>query len=414
MAVIETTRNDLAPVYQAKPDMRFATTFLSIKYRDYAVNGESLVDKATGELFIKRPEDGRVVSFFQNKKYMHDLMLELRIMLNNNAEFRYPEEDKINAGYLTTDYDVMSIFDNQDINILEQDFTIPNTEGVSYSHMEFPISGDTNGFFIRLTTRDSDKAIVEWLTSQYNSLFRDYKGADPVYRAEAEKFGTVPKWEDSNATITYDVLITFNGETEVYTFEDTVRINEESCILIPTSEVSPENLSTADSVMIRIQSVRYDKIRFLMTHKLGLGDAFQIGFDKFVYPDNAIRIRYINICSFVDSYGDISLLGNEFIVALMDVPYVHRYMMKMSKLTTDNNFILSTTRPNKEIWTANGVWAERIREVFQNGKVVELDCETDIPQLEMYFAKDMGIEYVNISKIPNDKDIYGEEVDASL
>jgi len=59
--------NDLKPIYQAKPDMRFATTFISNKYRDFAVKGEVLMDKATGEIFTKRPEDGRVVSFFQNK-----------------------------------------------------------------------------------------------------------------------------------------------------------------------------------------------------------------------------------------------------------------------------------------------------------------------------------------------------------
>ena len=42
--------SDLHPTYVAQPDMRFATGFLSHEYRDYAVNGESMVDKSSGEL----------------------------------------------------------------------------------------------------------------------------------------------------------------------------------------------------------------------------------------------------------------------------------------------------------------------------------------------------------------------------
>ena len=69
--------------------MRFATSFLSLKFRDSAVKGESIMDKATGEIFTKRPADGRVVSFYQNKKYLHDIALRLRVLLSNNANFIY-------------------------------------------------------------------------------------------------------------------------------------------------------------------------------------------------------------------------------------------------------------------------------------------------------------------------------------
>ena len=79
--------SDLRPSYVAQPDMRFATTFISNDLRDYSVNGEAIMDKSSGELYIKRPHDGRVVSFFQNKKYMDELMFELRVLLNNNAHY---------------------------------------------------------------------------------------------------------------------------------------------------------------------------------------------------------------------------------------------------------------------------------------------------------------------------------------
>ena len=64
------------PTYVSKPDIRFATTFLSHEYRDYSVDGETMMDKMTGEIFIKRPIDGRVLSYEQNKKYVTNLILK--------------------------------------------------------------------------------------------------------------------------------------------------------------------------------------------------------------------------------------------------------------------------------------------------------------------------------------------------
>ena len=70
------------PTIITKPNQRYAATFLSTKYRKYAANGEVLKDNTSGEIYLKRKDDGKVVSFFQNKKYMHDLTLELRVLLS--------------------------------------------------------------------------------------------------------------------------------------------------------------------------------------------------------------------------------------------------------------------------------------------------------------------------------------------
>ena len=145
---------DLRPTYVQKPDIRFATTFLSNKYRDFSVKGESLMDKETGEIFTRRPSDGRVVSFFQNKKYMHELMLELRVLLNNNVTFKYPEKTETNSYYLNTDYDLITINDDNPNNILKNNTTIPNTNDTNFHKLEFKVSTKSNGFFCRLTTRD--------------------------------------------------------------------------------------------------------------------------------------------------------------------------------------------------------------------------------------------------------------------
>lgn len=411
MSSVIDSKTDLRPIYEAKPDMRFATTFLSNKHRDYAVKGETIMDKVTGEIFTKRKEDGRVVSFFQNKKYLHDLMLELRILLNNNPRFVYPDEDNINAYYLSTDYDVMSINNEKDIDITKNNITINNNSANAVNHLKFKISTKSNGFFIRLTTRDSDSAIVEWTTNQYNALLKDYEGTNATLKTESTKFDNIEKWEDSNAVITYTVTYTVQGIERTDTCKDYIRINEESCVTFPSAQFSADILNKSQYVNIEIKEITFDKLHFLLTNKNILPSEITDGYNKFIYPDKAIYVRYINIYSFVDKSTDVELLGNEFIVALVDVPYCYRYMMKMNKLMDDNSFILSPDRPMTDIWRVNGIWAERLRDVFRQGVETKYNTEVDLKQLEDLLAANDDTDYLFVSTNKSDtNDIYGEEV----
>jgi hypothetical protein len=383
--------------------MRFATTFLSNKYRDYAINGETIMDKATGEIFTKRPLDGRVVSFFQNKKYMSDLMLNLRVMLTNNQAFTYPIETDVNACYLSTDYDMMSIYNNTEASIITNDHIIPNGS-VSTTKLQFKLSKKTNGFFIRLTTRDTDKAIVEWLTNQYNAACKNYSGTNADFIAEKNKFIQNEKWEDSNAIVNYTLSITTGSSTTNYTYDSYVRINEDSAVIYPSS-ITTSMLNNASSISVKINSFKYDKFHFMWNHRSTFGSAFTTAIAKFSYDQN-VYVRYTNICSFVDNSTDITLLGNEFIVALMDVPYVRRHMMKMSKLQGESTFIVTPGRPTDDVWVTNGIWAEQVREVFKGGYTVNKECEVNLKKLEKYIADNDNTSYVNFNTSNVATDIY--------
>lgn len=404
------TKTSLRPVFEGKPDMRFATTFLSNKYRDYAVKGETIQDKVTGEIFTKRKEDGRVVSFFQNKKYLHDMMLELRVLLNNNDTFRYPDETEMDAFYVSTDYDMMTIFNEKDVDITLTDIDLSSIETpTSRQQIAFKISKKSNGFFCRITSRDSDKAIIEWVTNQYNSIIKNYTGTIDAFKTESRKF-TTEKWEDSNATLNYTINLTTEGNTQSFTFDTYIRVNEESCVTFPAT-FGPTLLEGAESVEIVINSVKFEKLRFMLDNKALLPSEFITGYDSFIYPDKAIYIRYTNICSFVDKSTDIELLGNEFIIALVDIPYLYRYMMKMSMLAEDSTIILSPTKPGNDLWKSNGIWAERVRDVFEGGVTVKLDSVTNLKQLEEFIAEGNDTDYVILTTDANDtENIYGEEV----
>ena len=164
-----TNESSVKPTVIIGADARFATTFLSTKYRDKAVAGEALMDKTTGELYIKRVSDGKIVSFYQNKKMIEDLVFELRLLLLNNPNFVYPSKDDTGF-YISTNYDLISINNETIFNLVTDDIVIPGTPD-DINKLTFKLSGKTNAFFCRCCTRDIDKSFIEYLTIQYNTIF---------------------------------------------------------------------------------------------------------------------------------------------------------------------------------------------------------------------------------------------------
>ena len=124
-----------------------------------------------------------------------------------------------------------------------------------------------------------------------------------------------------------------------------------------------------------------------MNHRDLFGSDFNDELNKFICPDNKIQMNNVNFITFVDSSKDIDLLGNENIIALLDIPYVRRYMSKMSKLKNSSEFIQSTYRPSDDDWSANTVWAERVRDVLENGVIVDRDSEISLSKLEEIISK---------------------------
>lgn len=158
-------------------NVRFGTTALSNEYRSYAAKGEFIMDKVSGELFIRRT-DGKVISYHQNHKFIHDQILELRVLLVNNEEFTYPNSD--NSFLVISDYDLQAIDNDStsNLNVLTTDFNaIDNNSDDSVKRLEFDLSSDTNGFLIKLGCRDCDRGVIECLTSKYNSAVSSFTGS---------------------------------------------------------------------------------------------------------------------------------------------------------------------------------------------------------------------------------------------
>lgn len=394
MPITTTESGDLKPTMVAKPDMRFATTFISNKYRQYAVNGESLMDKATGEIFTKRLEDGRVVSFFQNKKYMYDIMMELRILTSSYPNYVFPTANDSETFYINTDYDVMSFNNDNEVDINNSQGSYGG-EGKTFT---FNVSKKSNGFFFKPTTRDTDKQVLDFIVATYNNLV-NYSGSNQELLTAKSKLLNDPAWVEAMGVIDYTITVTMNDNT-VNTINEKgyFRYNSSSCILFP-AKLTQTDRENAKSITVTFNRLCDTKFGVLMKNASEI-PSFNENLSKFKYCDGKILLQYLNIAQFVDSVSDITYIGKEFTIAMMDSPSIHKYMAKMSNLMHAPSLIVSPSRPDDTIWLPNAIWGETVRVITADGEKYESyedDTEVDFYNLEQYLAKNNRIMLTNYS-----------------
>ena len=121
------------------------------------------------------------------------------------------------------------------------------------------------------------------------------------------------------------------------------------------------------------------------------GSEFENNYDKLLFEkdddgNGIVKPAEFSIMYFVDTASQIQLLGNEFLLAFLDIPYINRYMTKMSKLKAASQFITTIERPNDIEWGANTCWAERIRDVFEGGEIIDTPSPDSIEDIIDYFT----------------------------
>ena len=140
--------SELEPLYEAQPNMRFASTFLSNDYRKYAIKGEAIQDKATGEVFIK-DKYGRVLNNTQTNTSIDSEMLRLAMQLRSNPEFVRPSQSGNDSMYINSQIDVMSLFDDRKFDMSTTDWVYKKDGKINADskYLAFTISANSNGFF---------------------------------------------------------------------------------------------------------------------------------------------------------------------------------------------------------------------------------------------------------------------------
>lgn len=343
------------------PDVRFGTSYLDKQYKKYAELGEVVIDKMTGELMLKRKIDGKLVSFTQNDKYMHDIMLETRILLKNYTDFTYPTSRS--SWFVSTDYNIVDI-KNSRYNILE-------TSSITFgtSQFNFSISKDSNGFIVRPIPRDTDKTFIEYLTNLYDI-----------------EHGT-PSSEESNCVITYTVVVSgndSNGNPTSVSLTSTAKAKIAQSVLVFFPTGWGNTISEVTGFNVKITKIAYPKI----TEMVAAVNATNSTYDKTVYnrlipADKQVILEHLNVKGFVDGSEDIPYVDTDDVIAAIDAVSFINGVDMMDKLIGSAGYILDTEDPGT-VWTNNNMWGEIISAQNSSGSPIEVDHTTDIDDLEHF------------------------------
>ena len=382
MAFFAENSND-KPTIISEPDTRFATSMLSTKYRIHAVPGEALMDKTSGEIFIKRPSDGKIVSFFQNKQLYYDLLMEVRLNIANNPEFKSPissDEFTGKSFMYSVNYDLANIHNGGEklIDIASEDQPLLRSPS-------FIFGAKSNGFFIRIATRDCDKAVVEYAT-----YLKDIINENTENDIKFNKNYCI-RTIISNIDETRAVQRIFYG-----------RLNETLCCVYPDSELSYVSNNGASSVKVTFSFIS------LITDFVS--DSFLINSHYFQYQANVQKLRAsdgrvelaeTNIIGFIDD--DVSQFPLPFyshILAFLDSDIILDLLEKTKHGISSESVIININKPATYIWSSNCIWGEKIRDVSAEGVVTDTASATTFDALETYFTEPINLEGLTLEEIP--------------
>ena len=358
------------------PDIRFGTSFLDVSKSKLAVRGEVMMDKVTGEIFIKRVLDGKVISFSQQDTSMQDGISKLNVLLQNTPLFRIPI---LNTGlFVDASFNINGIMD-ETTNILLEDIDLPLAISKD-RNIILDIDKDTNGFFFEALTRENDRNIVSYLNLQYNLR----EGSNGFIKPEEYK--NVDNWENGNVLVSYEVTTEGRDESGAFvnpiTATDTisVRLNDYSAVIFPDNYKN--GIAVVTKITVRIKSFRFPKLQDSFTYFMR--DPEQEPFSKIIEPDYLATIKSFHVMYFLEDENNVPSGNNVYINQMIDLRFLEDFLSKVQKASTSSGVILSTERPSDSKWTVNNAWAESTREVGGAMMSNPLDSPTNFYELEKY------------------------------
>lgn len=387
---IDVESKDLRPTFIANPDTRFAASFLDIRYRKYAVVGEAMLDKTTGELYFKRKgksedDPGKVLSFNQDYRDLYDQAWQFKVITASHANFTPPV--KMSDAYLiSTNYDLACINNEMPVfadSLSDGKFTIHNYTDVdsadvdvadidSRKTLSFKCTKGSLGFIIKLSTRASDKLPVEFLTKEYNRTDSNTNESqfNAIIKYTVVIDGVNKDNEDKSVSLQLSSKIRVN-EPNVVDFSDDAALS---------NAVIANKLELSDySVSVYIDEIQPYKITGMLS-KLDSDTVNKEIFTKIANPDEKICFTTANITHYVSKASDIMDLGNETHVSAADVDTFTRLMGEMNSLRTTPSLIVSVNQPSIAEWTSGVIWAQKITTIdtatgIENRTLANIDVD---------------------------------------
>ena len=371
------------------PNVKFAATFLNTDYASKAVKDEVLMDKSTGEVVFKRPIDGRFLYYDRERFDTNEYFFQLQTLLNSST-FWLPTvgDDYYDKTYLS--------MIQYNLNEFEFDSTyLPNyEEGGKKRNMNgdaFSISRQSAGFFVKITTRPRDEALLNFVTAKYDNYYKNYIGEDVDILKETQKFSN-SAYENSNIEIRYRITWV-KGSNEPFEAEYSgyAKANQLSFIEFP--KYTPPSKSDVDTVKLQIIAVSLPKFQL---GKSIIRDSIGNKMLEKITDSQEIRLLSCNITTTITESSTAFVMPDQnccTILLLDSMQNVDRLLDMFGDIGGGGgSILLSVPYPSEAQWRNMKLWMERIREVDSGGEITNMDSQTTFDSLESYFGKPLPTE----------------------
>lgn len=362
-----------------QPNLRFGTSFLDTKYRDRAADGESLMDKRTGEVVLKRKEDGSFLYFNREAPKIDDFIMQVASLIKSNVEFTYPSSnnrtDISNIQFMTTLTDLQD-FGKSPINgagWYDGTSYVNNSDDNEDEKMSMTMAKEMNGFFLKVMSRPRDSAIIEFLGSIYNKIKPDDK-------------------IDGEVEVIYTATAYNSNKTNIGSITRKVYIPVNQTVLVPFFD----SFKTSDKsfITLRINSLRLPKIKDALDHAMGMyGNILESVKDM---SDESISLTHMYISSFVELNTDTVFADsvNSRLISSISLSSFENAMNQVSNISSAGGIHVSPDIPDDLTLSRIEVWAERFREVHNKGETVLVSDNpvTNLEELEYLFGEVEGLK----------------------
>ena len=171
----------MAQVFDA--DVRYGSSFLSVDNHRHSVPGEIMTNKVTGEVYIKRPGDGKIISFRQKSHTLYEAIQEFNIQFQSSVGFIHPESP---GSYLLGTKFLVDEFepDENKKDILKEYHEFSKND-YKYKDFIFEVSGDDGETADLLPVED--EALLDEVFEEFCRVLDEEEMAEEAMELEPEE-----------------------------------------------------------------------------------------------------------------------------------------------------------------------------------------------------------------------------------
>jgi len=378
-------------------DVRYGSSFLDVDNNEQSVAGEILSDKISGEVYIKRPSDEKIVSFRQKSHTTYEMLREFNIQLHLAQDFTYP------TGYGTYLIESTLGVDEFTKKNLKKNMlsTYKEFSGINNEYT-ISISPESNGFFLKPIIRPVDRNICEYMTGLFNKHEEEnFSGCRTPfsswsysqYRNKYNNWKNTSSWKHSDCNI--DMTLTTRDGGIVATVDFTALVRAGEMNYIPLPKHTNVVLSTISARSIKINKISFPKMQYerYNNYTNETDSKLPLDMQNMLEPDYKVIVNSIKIYNFIDDKSQIPNTPYIKLTKCIDSSFLQEALVYIDNSENANAVISQPTKP--DIWKVNTMWAEELRKINEDGTVSPLDGEPIISELEekIYKPKDSYIEF---------------------